>query len=171
MAKVFKDVPNHEEHYLRKGREVIEKCNAETRPLVTEHMRAEFFNSEGWMGADTEVRAWYFANQVDEEVEAKAQPVSEFYTKEVLDAFENKCSPAHKNTNVGSSNYAEHEIQPWDIWREYDLNPWDADVIKRILRTKDVPGKTPEEARIEDYQKIQHICEERIAQLSNVYND
>ncbi len=74
-------------------------------------------------------------------------------------------SPLHKQRNVGMSNYAEHTIQPWDIWREYNLNPWDADIIKRVLRTK------KGDSRKSDYEKIMHICEERIAQLDGVYND
>ena len=61
--------------------------------------------------------------------------------------------------NVGASNYAEHKIQPWDIYLDYDLNPWDADIVKRVLRTK----KT--DTRIMDYEKIIHICKERIRQI------
>lgn len=65
-----------------------------------------------------------------------------------------------RETNVGSSNYAEHIIQPWSIWLDWNLNPWDADIIKRVLRTK---ANTP---RKEDYQKIIHICKERIRQIN-----
>ena len=43
---------------------------------------------------------------------------------------------AVRNHNVGNSDYAQHKIQPWDIWLEYKLNPWDADIVKRVLRTK-----------------------------------
>lgn len=60
--------------------------------------------------------------------------------------------------NVGSSDYATRRIQPWDIWLEYNLNPWDADIVKRVLRSK------PGERRL-DYEKIKHICDERIRQL------
>ena len=63
--------------------------------------------------------------------------------------------------NVGNSNYSEHIIQPWSIWIDWNLNPWDADIIKRVLRTKEG------EDRIMDYNKIIHICEERIRQLEN----
>lgn len=56
--------------------------------------------------------------------------------------------------NVGNSDYSKHKIQPWDIWREYDLNPWDADIVKRILRTKEEPGKSKEDSRIMDYEKL-----------------
>lgn len=69
-----------------------------------------------------------------------------------------------RNYNVGTSNYSEYKIQPWDIWLEYNLNPWDADIIKRVLRTK------KDNSRILDYEKIIHVCKERIRQL-NVEQD
>lgn len=61
--------------------------------------------------------------------------------------------------NVGKSDYSKHKIQPWDIWLEYGLNPWDADIVKRVLRTKNG------EDRKLDYEKIIHVCKERIRQL------
>jgi len=64
-----------------------------------------------------------------------------------------------RSHNVGNSDYAKHKIQPWDIWLEYDLNPWDADIVKRILRTK------TGDSRKLDYEKIIHICQERIRQI------
>ena len=67
--------------------------------------------------------------------------------------------------NIGKSDYSKRTIQPWSIWLDYQLNSWDADIVKRILRTKDESGMTPEEARIMDYQKIKHICDERIRQI------
>lgn len=70
-----------------------------------------------------------------------------------------------REANVGKSNYAQHIIQPWSIWIDYDLNPWDADIVKRTLRTKEESGMTEIEARIMDYNKIKHICDERIRQL------
>lgn len=65
-----------------------------------------------------------------------------------------------RNYNVGSSNYADHIIQPWTIWLDYpELTGWDDDIIKRVLRTKeDTPRK-------QDYEKIIHICKERIRQI------
>lgn len=66
-----------------------------------------------------------------------------------------------RDYNVGASDYAKHKIQPWDIWLEYKLNPWDADIIKRVLRDK------PTDGRKLDYEKIIHICKERIRQLEN----
>ena len=72
-----------------------------------------------------------------------------------------------RKDNVGTSNYAEHVIQPWSIWLDYDLNPWDADIVKRVLRTKVEPGITAKENRILDYRKIIHVCEERLRQLES----
>ena len=63
-------------------------------------------------------------------------------------------------SNVGSSNYSKHLVQPWSIWLDWNLNAWDADIVKRVLRTKEG------DSRILDYEKIIHICQERIRQLS-----
>ena len=64
-----------------------------------------------------------------------------------------------RSSNVGNSDYSKHIIQPWSIWLDYNLNPWDADIVKRILRTKEG------ESRESDYKKIIHICNERLRQL------
>lgn len=67
---------------------------------------------------------------------------------------------AVRTTHVGASNYSDHLIQPWTIWLDYpELTTWDHDIIKRILRTKST------EPRLQDYEKIKHICEERIRQI------
>ena len=71
-----------------------------------------------------------------------------------------------RENNVGKSDYSKHIIQPWSIWIDYNLNPWDADIVKRILRTKEEFGMTEKEARIMDYEKIKHICDERIRQIN-----
>jgi hypothetical protein len=72
-----------------------------------------------------------------------------------------------RKRKIGSSNYTAKKIQPYDIWIEYMLNPFDADVVKRVLRTKKVKGMSPKKVRIEDYKKIIHICETRIEQIKN----
>lgn len=72
-----------------------------------------------------------------------------------------------RKDNVGTSDYSKHIIQPWSIWLDYNLDPWDADIIKRVLRTKEEPGMSKIEARIIDYAKIIHICKEKIRQLKN----
>lgn len=55
--------------------------------------------------------------------------------------------------HVGDSNYSKKKIQPWDIWEEYLLDPFRADIIKRTLRTKG------SEDPVQDMNKIIHICE------------
>lgn len=72
-----------------------------------------------------------------------------------------------REANVGKSNYAQHTIQPWSIWIDYDLNPWDADIVKRTLRTKAEEGMSLKESRLMDYEKIIHICKERMRQLNS----
>jgi len=66
-----------------------------------------------------------------------------------------------RSHNIGASDYSKYKIQPWDIWLEYNLNPWDADIVKRVLRNK------PGERRL-DYEKIIHVCQERIRQIDEV---
>jgi hypothetical protein len=65
-------------------------------------------------------------------------------------------------TNVGASDYSQHIIQPWAIWLDYQLNPWDADIVKRVVRKKST------DPRRMDYEKIIHICRERIRQIDKV---
>lgn len=74
----------------------------------------------------------------------------------ILKTTEESCQSYH----IGKSDYSRHVIQPWNIWREYNLNPWDADIVKRVLRSKEG------EERTLDYEKIIHICKYRIAELS-----
>lgn len=69
-----------------------------------------------------------------------------------------------RNYNVGTSDYSKHLIQPWSIIQEYNLNYWDGDIIKRVLRTK------RNESRFSDYEKIIHICKERLRQLTEDEN-
>ena len=118
--------------------ERIDKCICDTE--VTQEMRTAHFNATGTYASATVIADW-------------------------ADGFKVTAAdmPSHKQMNVGASDYAQHKIQPWDIWREYELNPWDADIIKRVLRTKEG------DSRKLDYQKIIHICQERIAQLDGEY--
>ena len=62
--------------------------------------------------------------------------------------------------NVGASDYSDKVIQPWSIWLDWNLNPWDADIVKRIGRHKE-----GEDDYIK-YEKIIHICRERLRQLN-----
>ena len=68
-------------------------------------------------------------------------------------------SESIRDYNVGNSDYAKHKIQPWDIWLEYRPNPWEADIIKRVLRKKEG------QSRREDFEKIIHIAHELIRQI------
>jgi len=71
-----------------------------------------------------------------------------------------------RNDNAGTSNYSKHFIQPWTIWIDYpELNSWDHDIIKRVLRQKVDAGYSEAEQRKLDYKKIIHDCEECIRQI------
>ena len=72
--------------------------------------------------------------------------------------------------NIGSSNYAQMTIQPWEVWEAWNLNPWEADVVKRIARTKKIEGKSELESKLEDWQKIEHIAKFMINKLNKEVN-
>lgn len=93
---------------------------------------------------------------------------AEILLNEYKEQHNELCANDVRNHNVGNSDYSKHKIQPWDIWIEYKLNPFDADIVKRVLRHK--KGDT----RKMDYEKIIHICQERIRQIESgedPYND
>jgi hypothetical protein len=74
----------------------------------------------------------------------------------ILKTTEENCQSYH----IGKSDYSNHIIQPWHVWLEYNLNPWDADIVKRVLRNK------KGDSRDLDYKKIIHDCKERLRQLA-----
>lgn len=87
--------------------------------------------------------------------ETKEIPIELYNTLDYLGLLPNSV----RDHNIGESDYSKHLIQPWTIWLSYNLNPWDADIVKRVLRDKST------DPRIQDYEKIIHICQERIRQL------
>ena len=64
--------------------------------------------------------------------------------------------------NIGKSNYAKHKIQPWEIWTEYKLDPFRADLIKRTLRTKEEEGMSLRETKMQDLEKMRHIIDKML---------
>lgn len=68
-------------------------------------------------------------------------------------------TPHHMHHNIGKSDYADKSIQPWEVWDAWDLDPWDADIVKRIARNKE--GEDP----VLDYHKIKHICDHQIHRI------
>jgi len=91
--------------------------------------------------------------------------ISNAFNKAVVEAmvdyegFPKDFSAADTDTrdyNVGTSNYSELKVQPWDIFKANpQLNYLECDIIKRIMRKKD--GK---EGRLEDIEKMHHILDE-----------
>ena len=69
-----------------------------------------------------------------------------------------------RSYNCGASDYSKHKFQSWSFWILFRLNPWDADLTKRVLRIKKTDG------RLLDYKKMKHIALERIRQFQNDEN-
>lgn len=120
---------------------------------------------------NTDERVWSYLLKNRQTATATDVALNCDVTEEVAQSYIDRISSPNwrfnvstREHNVGESDYAKHKIQPWDIWLEYRLNPWDADIVKRVLRNK--PGQ-----RRLDYEKIKHICDERIRQIDEGLDD
>ncbi len=61
---------------------------------------------------------------------------------------------------VGGDHYVKHRIQPWSIIDAYDLNYYEGNILKYLLRSK--------ENRVEDLQKLIHYAEKEISNLNKI---
>lgn len=68
-----------------------------------------------------------------------------------------------RSYNVGTSDYSKHKIQPWNIILEYNLDFFDGNILKYLLRRKGTDK--------EDYEKIIHYCKEKLRQLKEKDNN
>lgn len=60
-----------------------------------------------------------------------------------------------RNKQVFGNHYCKHKIQVWDIILEYELNYFEGNILKYLLRRKD--------NRKQDLLKIQHYLEKLIS--------
>ncbi len=63
-----------------------------------------------------------------------------------------------KEKQVGGSHYKNNKTQPWDIIDDYNLNFYEGNALKYLLRTKN--------NRKEDIQKAIHYLEKILEDLS-----
>ncbi len=133
--------------------------NPENHPTITLEQIRDYV-------AKTDLPAWemnYLRDEINRILNTFKDPMVD--QNETPPNTEKKQTPDIRSYNIGDSDYSKHKIQPWDIWEDYKLNPWDADIVKRTLRTKQEPGMSMEESRILDYRKIIHVAQERIRQI------
>lgn len=57
-----------------------------------------------------------------------------------------------KSQQIGGDHYQKGKIQPWDIFMDWGLDPWTANVIKYALRF-------PYKNGVEDLRKSRHYIE------------
>lgn len=82
----------------------------------------------------------------------KDKSVNEFYTKEVLDAFNEKGVPKALDVQVGGDHYKDQGIQPWEVIEANNLDFWEGNAIKYIMRYKNKNG-------VEDLKKAKHYID------------
>jgi hypothetical protein len=61
---------------------------------------------------------------------------------------------------VGGNHYKDKKMQPWSVIDEYNLNYYEGNILKYLLRDK--------ENRIEDLEKLIHYAEKEILNLRKV---
>ena len=66
-----------------------------------------------------------------------------------------------KKKQVGGDHYLK-AIQPWDIIRAWDLNYWEGNIVKYVLRHQ---GK----GKVEDLEKAKHYLEYLIEHYNELY--
>lgn len=59
-----------------------------------------------------------------------------------------------KNKQVGGDHYKRHSIQPWDVIDEYELDFYEGNALKYLLRRKG--------DRVEDLKKAIHYLEKEV---------
>lgn len=64
---------------------------------------------------------------------------------------------------VGGTHYKGAAVQPWDIFMQYQLDPWSANVVKYILRFPKKAGK-------QDLEKAKHYIEYLLVNYDRVYS-
>lgn len=62
---------------------------------------------------------------------------------------------------IGGDHYKKHTIQPWHIWEDYNMNPWQANALKYLLRYND------KDKPLEDLYKCKHYIDYLISNLEN----
>jgi hypothetical protein len=67
---------------------------------------------------------------------------------------------AIREKQVGGSHYNKHKIQPLDVIDEYNLNYYEGNIIKYILRYRDKNG-------VQDLEKAMHYLEMLIIKENN----
>jgi hypothetical protein len=72
---------------------------------------------------------------------------------------------APEKYQVGGDHYVRHAIQPWDIIDCYDLDFYEGNALKYLLRRK------IGESRVQDLKKCQHYLERCLKNAQNEMDD
>lgn len=67
------------------------------------------------------------------------------------------------NRQVAGEHYLKYgDLQPWDLWRVWNLNPFQAAIIKHVVRYRDKFGVTDLEKAAHYLEKLIEIEREQI---------
>lgn len=65
-------------------------------------------------------------------------------------------APTANEIQIGGNHYRKYgDLQPWDLWEIWNLNPFQASILKHVVRYRDKLG-------IQDLQKARHYLDKLI---------
>lgn len=68
-----------------------------------------------------------------------------------------KAAPAVNAVQVGGEHYKKYgDLQPWDLWTMWNLNPFQAAILKYVVRYRDKDG-------VQDLKKARHFIDKLIS--------
>lgn len=144
---------------MKRGTEIAIALQTETMSDTKHYeLMLEWAEMQGMTGLVTELKSLDMTDEKPAHVSAEISqiPTALYDQLDYLGILPSE----ERGHNVGESDYSKQLIQPWSIWLSYpNLTSFDHDIIKRILRDKST------DPRKLDYEKIIHICKERIRQI------
>jgi hypothetical protein len=97
------------------------------------------------------------------EYDTGAGRLKDAYTVKVQEAFKKKADLSGQSAfdkQVGGEHYKDKALQPWEIIEKLDLDFWEGNALKYLLRYKDKNG-------VEDLKKAVHYIEYLIEKENN----
>lgn len=88
-----------------------------------------------------------------------------FFAKSEKATDEHQPPQTIKSHNIGESDYSEHRIQVWDIVDEYNLDFYEGNILKYLLRRKGKDSDHRNTNRFMDLQKLIHYAQRKMERL------
>jgi hypothetical protein len=106
------------------------------------------------MNKQNEVDSWHAKLVKAAKRQTKYEPLATGRHPFVDDSLDPRADKTALNKQIGGSHYRQMKIQPWEIIDAHNLNFYEGNILKYLLRRKD--------NRVEDLKKLIHYAEHAI---------